>query len=46
MEFRSVGSSVVSKLNISILAYILPVGLNRSDKGYIPEMCRLGYNYC
>jgi hypothetical protein len=42
----SVGSSVVSKLGVGALAHILPVGLDRSDKGYIPEMHSLGYDYC
>jgi hypothetical protein len=42
----SVGSLVVSKLSVGILVYVLPVGLDRSDKGYIPEMRGLGCNYC
>jgi hypothetical protein len=42
----SVGPSVVSELDVGILAYVLPVGLDRSNKGYIPEMHGLGYNYC
>jgi hypothetical protein len=42
----SVGSSVVSELSVGVLVYVLPVGLDRSNKGYIPEMCDLGYDYC
>jgi hypothetical protein len=42
----SVGPSVISELSVGILVYVLPVGLDRSDKGYIPKMRSLGYDYC
>jgi hypothetical protein len=42
----SVGSLVISELGVGVLVYILPVGLDRSNKGYIPEMHGLGYDYC
>jgi hypothetical protein len=46
VEFTSVGFSVVSKLDVGVLVCVLPVGLDRSNKGYIPEMCGLGCDYC
>jgi hypothetical protein len=42
----SMGSLVVSELGVGVLVYVLPVGLDKPDKGYIPEMCGLGCDYC